>query len=302
MRRGYPVDIMVPPDELSSFTRQLTSQGISHQVMIPNVQDLISQEKLTALLKVVQSRMSLNIPAGHNMSWTEYHPLEDIYSYLDYLEACFDFVSTQNLGKSYEGRDMRIAKICRGTCGEKPAVWIDGGIHAREWISPAAVTWMLMELVENDADHPDLTKNFDWYILPSHNPDGYAYSRNSNRMWRKTRSDHGSESGCKGVDANRNWGFHWNEGGSSNDKCRGTYHGPEAFSEIENRNVRDFLISTKDKLVFYNTVHSYGELILLPWGYTDEPPENYDEMEALAILGSIAHNGPGYQVCLIQYF
>ena len=31
------------------------------------------------------------------------------------------------------------------------------------------------------------------YILASHNPDGYAYSRETNRMWRKTRSDSG---GC----------------------------------------------------------------------------------------------------------
>jgi len=36
----------------------------------------------------------------------------------------------------------------------------------------------------------------------------------------------------QGVDANRNWGFHWNEGGSSYDKCSDTYHGPEAFSEV----------------------------------------------------------------------
>ena len=36
------------------------------------------------------------------------------------------------------------------------------GIHAREWVSPATVTWMLMELVENDANHSDLTQNLDW--------------------------------------------------------------------------------------------------------------------------------------------
>ena len=40
----------------------------------------------------------------------------------------------------------------------------DGGIHAREWIAPAAVSWMLMELVENDAAHSDLTENLDWWV------------------------------------------------------------------------------------------------------------------------------------------
>ena len=35
------------------------------------------------------------------------------------------------------------------------------------------------------------------YFLPSHNPDGYAYTRDNNRMWRKTRSDNGGIFGCK---------------------------------------------------------------------------------------------------------
>ena len=85
----------------------------------------------------------------------------------------------------------------RGECGSKPAVWIDGGIHAREWVSPATTTWMLKELVENDAAHPDLLENLDWFILPSANPDGYDWSRNHNRMWRKTRSSNGGILGCK---------------------------------------------------------------------------------------------------------
>ena len=97
------------------------------------------------------------------MDWTAYHPIEDMHSYLDYLETTFDFVTTESLGKSYEGSDMRVAKVCKGGCGNKPAMWIDGGIHAREWISPATVMYMLMEIVENDADHSDLTENLDWY-------------------------------------------------------------------------------------------------------------------------------------------
>jgi hypothetical protein len=40
---------------------------------------------------------------------------------------------------------------------------------------------------------------------------------------------------CSGTDANRNWGYHWNNGGSSDYGCSETYHGAEAFSEVENR-------------------------------------------------------------------
>ena len=63
-------------------------------------------------------------------------------------------------------------------------MWIDAGIHAREWITIATVTWMLRELIENDSE---LTDTLDWYILPIANPDGYQYSRTTNRLWRKTR-------------------------------------------------------------------------------------------------------------------
>ena len=66
-------------------------------------------------------------------------------------------------------------------------MWIDGGIHAREWISPATVLWTLKELVEGEDEDSELIKNLDWYILPVHNPDGYAYSREWDRLWRKTR-------------------------------------------------------------------------------------------------------------------
>ena len=96
------------------------------------------------------------------MDWTDYHPVEDMHSYMDYLESTYDFVSTESIGKSYEGSDMRILKVCRGGCGDKPAMWVDGGIHAREWISPAVATYMMMELVENDKEHPDLTEDLDW--------------------------------------------------------------------------------------------------------------------------------------------
>ena len=46
---------------------------------------------------------------------------------------------------------------------------------------------MMHELIENDADHSDLTENLDWYILGIVNPDGYAYTQTNDRLWRKTR-------------------------------------------------------------------------------------------------------------------
>ena len=83
----------------------------------------------------------------------------------------------------------------------------------------------------------------DWYFLPVFNPDGYQFTHEHTRLWRKTRSYHNSLLGCHGTDANRNFGHHWNTGGSSADKCFDTYHGPSAFSEPETAAVRDFLLA-----------------------------------------------------------
>ena len=65
------------------------------------------------------------------MTWIKYHSISDMYSYFDYLEKTYDFVSTESIGKTFEKRDMRVVKVCKHGCGKKKAVWIDGGIHAR---------------------------------------------------------------------------------------------------------------------------------------------------------------------------
>ena len=69
-------------------------------------------------------------------------------------------------------------------------------------------TYLINELTKPDRD-TDFIDHLNIHVLPTANPDGYEYSRNSDRLWRKTRSDIGSYRGCKGVDPNRNWDFHW---------------------------------------------------------------------------------------------
>lgn len=56
-------------------------------------------------------------------------------------------------------------------------MYIEGNIHAREWISGATVTWILNTLLtSNDTNIHELATNIDWYFLPIANPDGYVYS------------------------------------------------------------------------------------------------------------------------------
>jgi len=259
--------------------------------MIEDVETLIEEER--------KSKPESSRGEPSQMTWDDYYSFDQISLWLDEVAASSDFAETQVIGTSYEGRDMKIIKICKGGCGHKPAVWLDGGIHAREWISPAVTTYAINELTSKSEQYAKLLENLDWYILPAHNPDGYNFTMEHARLWRKTRSDSGSIFGCRGTDANRNWGFHWNTGGASNDKCFDTYHGPEAFSEPETAAVRDFILGLNGSVKYFNNQHSYSQLILLPWGYTSDPPENSFELLKAADIGNTALkavNGSDYTV------
>lgn len=84
-------------------------------------------------------------------------------------------------GSSLQGREFVFAKISSNASAEKPIILIDGGIHAREWISPATVLYIINQLVENAnaTNNTNLLTYVDWYILPVLNPDGYEFSRNN---------------------------------------------------------------------------------------------------------------------------
>lgn len=137
-------------------------------------------------------------------------------------------VSTEVIGKSSEGRDLLLLKISDGN-PNKPAIWMDGGIHAREWISPAVVTRMAYELIQQYKANPNYLyiKHFNWYILPNGNPDGYEWSHTNDRMWRKTRSTQDTFISnvfkCKGTDPNRNFAYKWGGKGTSNNPCSDIY-------------------------------------------------------------------------------
>ena len=62
-----------------------------------------------------------------------------------------DRAQTIDIGSSVEGRTLKVIKVGRPhqDGSAKPAIWIDGGIHAREWISPSSVEYVVYQLVEN---------------------------------------------------------------------------------------------------------------------------------------------------------
>ena len=93
---------------------------------------------------------------------------------MDRISKTYEDVSLFIIGYSYEGRSIYGVKISSGGNKTKPAILIDAGIHAREWISPVTALYAISELVKEK--NKGLYENVDWYIIPLLNPDGYEYT------------------------------------------------------------------------------------------------------------------------------
>lgn len=91
-----------------------------------------------------------------------------------------------------------------------------------------------------------------------------------------------------GTDGNRNFDFHWGEVGASANSCSETYRGKKAFSEIETQVLRDAVMKISDTCKFYLTLHSYGNYLLYPWGYTSDLPETWQDLEEISQVGAKA--------------
>ena len=63
------------------------------------------------------------------------------------------------IGQTAEDRDLVVVRVGGGGQG-RPAVFVEGGIHAREWISPAVVTYMVERLVTDPANRSHITNLF----------------------------------------------------------------------------------------------------------------------------------------------
>jgi len=146
------------------------------------------------------------------------------------------------------------------------------------------VAFVAYSLLCNYSTNPEVTAamdNFEWFIIPLVNPDGYNYTWTTDRLWRKNRRINSGTS-CVGVDNNRNWAYRWLSGGSSTNPCSETYAGVSAFSEPEETHLANFIAFTPN-VQGYIDFHAAGYLFLCPWGYTAQAvPPNYNDQLAMS--------------------
>ncbi|XP_014086855.2 zinc carboxypeptidase [Bactrocera oleae] len=265
------VHLMVNPQKLIYLQNYTRSFNMPLEVMVSNVQSLIDAEQTP------KTADDLN-----DFGWTRYYPLSAIETFLDDILAKYPEVTSHiDIGTSFEGRKIRGIKISYKE--GNPGIFIESNIHAREWITSATATWLINELLTSeDANVRKLAENHDWYIVPVLNVDGFVYSHETDRMWRKTRQPVNFSS-CIGADANRNYDSHWMENnGASANPCSQTYAGTHAFSEPEIQALASYVASIKERLNIMLAFHSYSQVLLSPHGWTETPPDNFEDLMAVA--------------------
>jgi murein tripeptide amidase MpaA len=99
-----------------------------------------------------------------------------------YAEEYPQLVRIESIGKSYEGRDiwlLTVTNFATGAAEEKPALWVDGNIHASEVSPSSACLYLVDRLTREYGAHEKLTRCLDtraFYICPRVNPDGAEWA------------------------------------------------------------------------------------------------------------------------------
>lgn len=114
-----------------------------------------------------------------NVTFDHYYRYDELSRILNEFASEFpNLIRLESIGKSYEGRDVWLATVTNTATGsdkEKPALWVDGNIHASE-VSPAsACIYLLNYLLTNYGKDEQVTRALDtrtFYVCPRVNPDG----------------------------------------------------------------------------------------------------------------------------------
>jgi len=117
------------------------------------------------------------------LQFDTYYRYDDLTHFLHGLaEEYPQLVRLESIGKSHEGREIWLVTVTNSGTGidrHKPALWVDGNIHASEVSPSSACLYLIGHLVTGYGSDPDVTRCLDtraFYVCPRVNPDGAEWA------------------------------------------------------------------------------------------------------------------------------
>ncbi len=273
------MELIVTPRELT----QLEGQGYNP----------VTLEKGRPFREIQAERVSGPLPPPPG-----YPDLSQIYAEMTAAETAYpsickmvDLTTTYGISPTFEDRNLYAIKISDNVSEDEdePTFLMVSCHHARETVTPVIALYAIEQLTTEYGSDPQITTLIDEYeiwISPVWNPDGYVHVFNVDNMWRKNKRP------PDGVDLNRNYPFGWNGGCSgSTDPYSETYKGPSSASEPETQTMIAF--SNDRHFTKVLDYHSYGREAL--WGYDSychsHPFDSFLQSEAVQLSTASGYGG-----------
>jgi len=231
---------------------------------------------------IQNQRLTLSaVPSG-------YPDLGQIRAQIDAAEVEFpsickvvDLTETYETPATFEGRHIVAVKISDHVDQDEdePAFLLVAAHHAREIVTPVIALYAIEQFTQQYGLDPAITAwvdDYEIWIAPVWNPDGYDYVFTTDNYWRKNRR---ILDGGVGVDLNRNYPFGWGAicGGSTTITSQ-TYRGPEEASEPETQTMIAFGCDRRFAKVA--DLHSYAREVRYGNGYLPHPFMSFMASEA----------------------
>jgi len=114
-----------------------------------------------------------------SVDWNRFYTASETNQILGELHTLYpDLTELYSIGRSWRGQPLMVIEITNeatGPADEKPALYVDGGIHAGELTGSAVATYFVGYLLNRYGKDPRVTALLDRravYVRPKFNPDG----------------------------------------------------------------------------------------------------------------------------------
>lgn len=118
-----------------------------------------------------------------DVRYDTYYRYDDLTAILRAFASEYpQLVKLEAIGQSYEGRDIWLVTITNqetGPAEDKPALWVDGNIHATEVSPSSTCLYLIDKLTREYGTDADITRALDtraFYVCPRVNPDGAEWA------------------------------------------------------------------------------------------------------------------------------